>query len=230
MVVQLQNDAKAILMRSDLSFGDSPSISNMGLYRRFGKRALDLTLTLLTAPIVFVLLLPLIACVATDGKNPFYTQMRIGRGGRHYRMWKLRTMVVDADKKLAAYLEKNPEAAEEWNRSQKLKCDPRITKIGRILRKTSADELPQLWNVLRGDMSLIGPRPMMVDQQKLYPGNDYYDLRPGITGSWQVSSRNESSFADRAGFDATYNADLSLGEDVRILVKTVSVVLKATGY
>lgn len=199
-------------------------------YRFFGKRFLDLLLTTLAAPIALPLLIPFLILIARDGGSPFYSQMRIGRNGRAYRMWKLRSMVVGADKKLAEHLAQNPKAKQEWDLTQKLKSDPRITRVGRIIRKTSLDELPQLWNVLRGDMSLIGPRPMMLDQKSLYPGTDYYKLRPGITGAWQVSSRNDSSFADRAVFDDVYNQDLSLKTDLKILLKTVTVVCKATGH
>ena len=112
------------------------------------------------------------------------------------------------------------------------KTGPRVisTKVGRLIRKTSLDELPQLWNVLTGDMSLVGPRPMMPAQAPLYPGQAYYRLRPGLTGYWQISSRNESSFAERAGFDSRYAAELSLRTDVRVLFSTVRVVLRGTGY
>jgi len=131
---------------------------------------------------------------------------------------------------LEYHLRKDPEARREWDEAQKLKRDPRITRIGRFLRKSSLDELPQLWNVLKGDMSLVGPRPMMVDQEALYPGRAYFELRPGITGPWQVSDRNESSFADRARFDNQYLDSLSLSVDLTILFRTVAVVLRCTGY
>jgi lipopolysaccharide/colanic/teichoic acid biosynthesis glycosyltransferase len=144
-------------------------------------------------------------------------------------MWKLRSMVADADARLGAYLDANPERRREWDENQKLRDDPRITPVGRIIRKTSIDELPQLWNVLRGDMSLVGPRPMMPDQQAIYPGTAYYALRPGITGFWQTSVRNESSFADRARFDASYLRDLSFATDFGVLLRTVRVVVCGTG-
>lgn len=143
-------------------------------------------------------------------------------------MWKLRSIVPNAEAQLQSYLDKNPEARAEWDRTQKLRFDPRITPIGRIIRKTSLDELPQLWNVLRGDMSLVGPRPMMVCQKPLYYVSAYYALRPGITGFWQTSVRNESSFAERARFDADYLRHLSLGTDISVLFKTVKVVLRGT--
>ena len=201
------------------------------IYLTGGKRAFDLALCILSAPFA----LPLIAVLALlvvlrDGKNPFYRQRRVGRHGRIYTMWKLRTMICDADAQLEAYLARDPDARREWDKHQKLKCDPRITRMGRLLRRSSMDELPQLWNVMRGDMSLVGPRPMLPEQRALYPGQDYYDLHPGITGSWQVSDRNRSSFAERAGFDTSYRRTVSLREDIRILCATVRVVIRATGY
>jgi exopolysaccharide production protein ExoY len=118
----------------------------------------------------------------------------------------------------------------EWDVTQKLKHDPRVTRFGQVLRRSSLDELPQLWNVLIGDMSLIGPRPMMTSQVALYPGKAYYSLRPGITGHWQTAGRNSTSFEARADYDTAYERDLCLGNDLRILMRTVTVVLKATGY
>ncbi|MGO4909428.1 sugar transferase [Pseudorhodobacter sp. W20_MBD10_FR17] len=200
------------------------------VYRRFGKRLIDVTTILLAAPAILIIVAILAVLVAFDGGKPFYVQKRVGRNGRIYTMWKLRSMVSDADAKLETYLSQNPEARIEWDRDQKLKSDPRITAFGRFLRKSSLDELPQLWNVLKGEMSLVGPRPMMPSQMAMYPGTDYYDLLPGITGMWQVSARNNSSFADRARFDADYNQSLSLGTDIQLLKATVRVVLRATGH
>ncbi len=200
------------------------------LYRNGGKRALDIVLVVATLPITLPVLLLLMAFAALDGHGPIYRQPRIGRDGRVFRMVKIRTMVPDAHALLESYIASDPEARREWNKTQKLKYDPRITPIGRILRKCSLDELPQLWNVLVGDMSLVGPRPMMVGQKKLYPGTAYFALRPGITGFWQISDRNESSFAARAGFDNRYFATLSLPVDFAILVRTVIVVLRGNGY
>lgn len=199
------------------------------IYSAFGKRLLDITLVLLAAPVVLPIVAILSLLVALDGGKPFYTQARVGRGGKTFTLWKMRSMVHNADQKLEAYLEKNPEARAEWDEKQKLDNDPRITRFGHLIRKTSLDELPQFLNVLTGDMSLVGPRPMMPDQKQYYPGQDYYALRPGITGSWQVSARNESSFADRSRFDASYRQDLSLKTDLRLMVATVRVVLRATG-
>lgn len=208
-----------------------PSISHISdtFYRRGGKRFLDLMLLIVAAPLVMVLVAFLALLVTLEGGQPFYTQTRVGRNRRLYKMWKLRTMIRNADQELEAYLKRTPAAQEEWARAQKLKNDPRITSIGRFLRRTSLDELPQLWNVLRGDMSLVGPRPMMPSQIPLYPGQEYYSLLPGITGSWQVSARNTCEFAERATFDASYSKTVSLKEDCRILAATVRVVAKATG-
>jgi exopolysaccharide production protein ExoY len=199
-------------------------------YRRIAKYLLDISLTLVAAPIVLPLVLLMAALIMLDGHNPFYSQLRVGRQGRIFRMWKLRTMVHDAEARLEGYLSKNPAAKLEWDTTQKLKSDPRITLIGRILRKTSLDELPQLLNVLKGDMSLVGPRPMMACQRKNYSGLSYYNLRPGITGLWQVSDRNHCEFSARAYYDDLYDKTMSLRTDISVLLRTVGVVLRGTGY
>lgn len=201
-----------------------------GLYRHVLKRAFDVTAVLASAPVVLPLIGVLALCIRRDGGKAFYTQSRVGKGGRNFRMWKLRSMVSDADARLEAHLADNPAARHEWDRMQKLKSDPRITGFGRFLRRSSLDELPQLWNVLTGDISLVGPRPMMLSQTALYPGMAYYALRPGITGHWQTAGRNSTTFEARAGYDAVYEEDLSLVNDLRILARTVGVVVKATGY
>ncbi|MBC7143048.1 MAG: sugar transferase [Rhodobacteraceae bacterium] len=207
------------------------NISNRrGLYRNVIKRALDVAAVLLASIIVVPVIAVLAIVVALDGSAPFYWNDRVGRGGRTFRMLKLRTMVPQADRLLEEYLSRNAEARLEWNSTQKLKSDPRITRVGRFLRKTSLDELPQLWNVLIGDMSLVGPRPMMPNQRALYTGTAYYALRPGITGPWQVSDRNEVEFSKRAEFDREYDETLSLGTDLKLLFATVRVVVKGTGY
>jgi lipopolysaccharide/colanic/teichoic acid biosynthesis glycosyltransferase len=201
-----------------------------GVYRNAAKRCLDVVLVLLTLPVSLPIILGMMCLTALDGGSPLYCQKRLGRYGRIFYMVKMRTMVPGADALLEHHLRKYPEARREWDETQKLKRDPRITRIGRFLRKSSLDELPQLWNVLKGDMSLVGPRPMMVEQEALYPGRAYFELRPGITGPWQVSDRNESSFADRARFDNQYLVSLSLSVDLTILFRTVAVVFRGTGY
>lgn len=200
------------------------------LYPGLGKRLFDLAFVALIAIPVTLVLAILAILVATDGRSPFYVQERLGRYGRVFRMYKLRSMVTDADAVLKSYLSTNPEALREWDRNQKLKNDPRVTWVGRLIRKTSLDELPQFLNVLKGDMSVVGPRPMMCDQRDLYPGTEYYQMRPGITGAWQTSVRNESSFEERAEYDSDYFHHLSLLTDLKIVMRTFGVVVRATGH
>lgn len=201
-----------------------------GWYVHFGKRALDLVLVILTLPVT----LPVIALCALalwiESGLPFYWQDRIGLGGRRFRIVKLRTMVRDADAQLVRYLATDPAIRDEWNRTQKLRNDPRITPVGNILRATSLDELPQLWNVIKGEMSLVGPRPMLPEQAGLY-GDDscYASVRPGITGLWQVSARNDKEFSHRAKVDVVYCRSLSLWRDIVLMVRTIGVVLRRTG-
>lgn len=201
-----------------------------GLYRSAGKRIIDIVFVIAAAPVIVIVVMILALVIARDGGSPFFSQMRVGRDGRSYRMWKLRTMVTDADTRLDTHLASDPDARDEWDRTQKLRNDPRVTRFGRALRKSSLDELPQLWNVLTGDMSLVGPRPMLPSQQPLYPGSAYYNLRPGITGMWQVSSRNNSEFIERAAFDQEYEQRLSFLTDLRLIVATLAVVLRGTGH
>jgi lipopolysaccharide/colanic/teichoic acid biosynthesis glycosyltransferase len=216
---------------TDPSFreGSSQAVAG-GIYRHFCKRGFDVVAVLLAAPFVLPLVLVLGLMIRRDGGPVFYRQDRVGRGGRVFRLWKLRSMVLDADRELAVHLAANPAARAEWDEHQKLRHDPRITGIGRLIRKASLDELPQLWNVLIGDMSLVGPRPMMPEQQSLYRGRAYYALRPGVTGFWQIGARNHSSFAKRAAFDAQYEQRLSFTTDILVLLATVWVVLRGTGY
>lgn len=205
-------------------------VISKGIYRSAFKRFIDTAITILAAPFVLGIVLILAVLISLDGHNPFYSQLRLGRNGRAFRMWKLRTMVWDADDQLEAYLASNPAAKDEWLKKQKLQSDPRITPIGRFLRKTSMDELPQLWNVIAGHMALVGPRPIMVSQRKKYSGLAYYNLRPGITGLWQVSDRNQCEFSGRVYYDDLYDNTLSFRTDVRVLVRTVGVVFKGTGH
>lgn len=199
-------------------------------YLRVVKPLIDRFAVILSLPIILPVIAILALFIMRDGHRPFYTQKRVGRGGVDFPLLKLRTMVPDADACLEGYLSENPEARAEWNATQKLKNDPRITRVGRLLRKTSLDELPQLLNVLAGQMSLVGPRPMMPCQKSMYPGSAYYRLKPGITGFWQVSKRNGAEFWQRAEYDTSYEREVALGTDIRVLFKTVGVVLRATGY
>ena len=199
-------------------------------YLRHGKRVIDLVLVLLAAPFVLPVVLLTALALWVEGGNPFYQQERMRADGSRYKILKLRTMVQNADKKLAALLDSDPALKREWEETQKLKCDPRITTIGRVLRVTSLDELPQLWNVLTGDMSLIGPRPMLPDQVAIYKGPIYWGMQPGISGLWQVSERNDRNFDYRAEMDRIYRRQVTFREDLSILVRTVIVMARRTGY
>lgn len=194
------------------------------------KRVLDIALILAALPFVAPFMLVISAAIfLKDMHSPFFIQERIGRNGKRFRMWKFRTMVPEAEALLDEHLNANDEARLEWDSKQKLSNDPRCTPIGKLLRRTSMDELPQLFNVVKGDMSLVGPRPMMPSQQAIYPGHSYYRLRPGVTGSWQVSARNNARFADRAHFDDEYERRLSFMQDAKIIAKTIGVVFRGTG-
>lgn len=202
-----------------------------GWYGRYGKRMLDLGVVLLTLPLSLTLTALCALALWMEGGQPFYRQIRLGEGGRRFSIVKLRTMGRDADKELEGYLAADPALRAEWDRTQKLRNDPRITRVGNVLRKTSLDELPQIWNVVKGEMSVVGPRPMMPEQLPLYATPDlYFAQRPGITGEWQVSERNGTSFARRPTADARYGAGMSLTRDLAILVKTVGAVLRRTGH
>ena len=200
-----------------------------GAYAVIFKRIIDVAIVVLALP--FLAPFFLIACffISLDGNSPFFVQERVGMHGKRFMMWKFRTMVPDAEDRLEQYLSENEEARTEWRDKQKLTCDPRITMFGNILRRTSMDELPQMFNVLIGDMSLVGPRPMLPSQQALYEGHGYYRLRPGVTGIWQVTARNSCSFADRAKFDDEYEAKVGFVTDASIFARTVGVVLRGTG-
>ncbi len=208
----------------------APAVQTHNIYRRFGNRAIDIVLVALSSVVVVPLIALLAAIIWVNGGSPFFVQNRVGRGGKSFKMYKLRTMVADSDQYLAKLIRECPETRHEWNSTQKLKDDPRITPFGRFLRKSSLDELPQLINVLTGDMSLVGPRPMLDSQVALYPGHAYYRLRPGVTGFWQICDRNACDFADRAKFDDAYDQALSPSTDARVLLQTIGVVLRGTGY
>jgi len=199
------------------------------IYRRFGKRIFDVLASLAISIFALPLIVLLAICILLEGYNPFYSQLRIGKGGQTFRMWKLRTMVPNADVKLAAHLANNPAAQLEWDERQKLTNDPRITRTGQWLRRSSMDELPQVLNVVIGSMSLVGPRPMMVEQRDSYKGKSYYKMLPGMTGPWQVSERSGSAFAARVGHDDDYYQEMSLRLDLTLIARTVLVVFKGTG-
>lgn len=196
------------------------------------KRSLDI----IGALVFFVLCGPLYLAVAlivlvTMGRPVHYWQYRLGTGGERFKFFKFRSMVRNSDAVLDDFLSGNDMARTEWDTFQKLEKDPRITPIGHFIRKLSLDELPQFWNVLKGDMSLVGPRPCMERQRNLY-GNQwaqYCAMRPGITGLWQVSGRNHLTYAQRVELDARYVDNWTLAGDIRILFKTVRTVLVGDG-
>lgn len=222
--------ATSIERTTDIStLAQSPATRRWGVYRSILKRPVDVLVVLVALPFVLPFMAILSLLIALDGHSPVFRQDRVGKDGRRFVMWKFRTMVPDAEALLERHLCENTNARAEWDAKQKLSIDPRVTRIGRLLRRTSMDELPQIFNVLKGDMSLIGPRPMMPSQQALYPGQTYYLMRPGMTGSWQISARHTSDFAERARYDDLYFSKISLLTDLSILVRTVAVVMRGTG-
>ncbi len=196
------------------------------------KRALDLVFSIGIGLILLPLYIAIAICVRCASPGPvFYSQERIGMNGHRFRAWKFRSMHANADDVLQDHLAKDATLRAEWERDHKLKNDPRVTWIGRILRKTSLDELPQLWNVLRGEMSLVGPRPIVAAEVLKY--GDHYELYekvpPGITGLWQISGRNNTTYEERVGYDAFYVRNWSPWFDLYILACTVKVVLRGEG-
>ncbi|MEM1313285.1 MAG: sugar transferase [Pseudomonadota bacterium] len=206
----------------------SPSAS----YRAKGKRALDLALGLALVPIIAPLVACLCACVwMRDGAWPLFGHRRVGRDDRPFLCWKIRTMVPDAAERLAAHLASDPAAAAEWEADRKLSRDPRVTRFGEFLRRTSLDELPQLWNVLNGEMSFVGPRPVTAEELEKYGAarGAYCRMRPGITGLWQISGRNEVSYGERVQLDLDYLGSISLLRDLKIILRTGLVLVRPTG-
>jgi len=195
------------------------------------KRLFDIVLALVILPVVAPVVGILWLLTRMDGGKGFFGHTRIGRAGTPFKCWKIRTMVPDAEAKLQHYLAENPAAAAQWVREYKLDNDPRITPIGGFLRKTSLDELPQIWNVLCGEMSFVGPRPVIEAELVKYRGSEwaYLSMRPGITGLWQVSGRNDVAYEERVQMDVSYARTLSAGTDLRIIGKTALAVLNRTG-
>ena len=195
------------------------------------KRIFDLV----TASLILISTAPLFAVfgwrISRDGGSVFFSHERIGRHGKPFHCYKFRTMVENADEVLETTLRTDEQARCEWERDYKLKKDPRITSIGRILRSTSLDELPQLFNVLRGEMSLVGPRPVVQDELERY-GEQldlYLETWPGMTGLWQISGRNDTNYGKRVSLDAWYARNWSLWYDIVILIKTIPVLFQRRG-
>lgn len=204
----------------------------MGKWGQTLKRLMDITLVALGGLLISPLLALVALLIRLDSKgNTLYGHIRVGKGERKFKMWKFRTMVQNADQILGEYLQKHPELQTEWEADHKLKHDPRITRVGEILRKYSLDELPQIWNVFRGEMSLVGPRPIVDDECRKYAESFefYKQVKPGITGLWQVSGRNNLSYEERVHLDEYYVRNWSLWLDIYILAKTFWVVISREG-
>jgi Undecaprenyl-phosphate galactose phosphotransferase WbaP len=199
---------------------------------RFIKRTVEIIFCTVGGALIFPMVLLIMLAIKLDSRGPvFYGHKRLGYGGKHFKAWKFRSMVQDSDKVLKEHLAKNPEAAKEWDETQKLRNDPRVGRVGALLRKTSLDELPQVWNVLVGDMSLVGPRPIVDDEVRRYGAQFelYKKVRPGITGLWQVSGRSDTTYGERVELDTYYVRNWSLWLDIYTLVRTVRVVLLGSG-
>lgn len=199
---------------------------------RLVKFLIDRLTTLCGGLLVFPLFLLIAILIRIDSPGPiFYGQTRIGQNGQRFKAWKFRSMVVNADKVLKDYLAAHPEMKQDWENNQKLRNDPRVTRVGRFLRQTSLDELPQLWNILRGEMSLVGPRPIIDEEVEKYGDKFslYTKVTPGLTGLWQVSGRNNLSYEERVSLDAYYVRNWSVWLDVYILIRTIWVVISGEG-
>ena len=199
----------------------------------FIKTAFDFTLTAVGTLVISPLLLYIAYRINKEDPGPiFFAHTRIGKDGKPFPCYKFRSMVVNSKEMLEKYLAENPEAKVEWERDFKLKNDPRVTSIGHVLRKSSLDELPQIFNVLRGEMSLVGPRPVVQEELNKYYGEavkEYCSVKPGITGLWQVSGRSDVDYPERVAMDVEYVRTRSLWKDIVILYKTIDVVLNKKG-
>lgn len=217
------------------AFGLPPYVKSMRTTDFFKATNAKIVADLILSALLIIVLSPVMSViaffVAIDGGPVLYRHRRIGRGGRPFDCLKFRSMVMNADQVLATRLARDPAARLEWADTQKLKHDPRVTRMGRILRATSLDELPQIFNVLRLEMSLVGPRPIVETELPRYGRNVSYYLqaRPGVTGLWQVSGRSNTSYSRRVALDAWYVKNWRFWRDIVILFRTVSVVVRRDG-
>jgi lipopolysaccharide/colanic/teichoic acid biosynthesis glycosyltransferase len=196
------------------------------------KRGIDISLVLVAMPIVLLLIGLVALVVKLSSPGPIlYSHRRIRKGGAFFSMWKFRTMCVNSAEVLEDYLAQHPEARAEWNRTHKLRNDPRVTPICGFLRRYSLDELPQFWNVLVGQMSLVGPRPIVAAEVEKYRDSfdSYCRVKPGVTGLWQVSGRSRVSYDERVALDCQYVGHWSLSRDIVILLKTFASVVNQDG-
>jgi Undecaprenyl-phosphate galactose phosphotransferase WbaP len=193
---------------------------------------MDIFLVLLCAPVLIPLILVIVVVVRFSSPGPvFYSHRRIRRNGEFFSMWKFRTMCQNSSEVLEHYLQRHPEARAEWNKSHKLRYDPRITSVGSFLRRYSLDELPQMWNILTGQMSLVGPRPIVAAEVEKYGDcfSCYCRVKPGLTGLWQVSGRSTLAYPKRVALDCHYVETWSLLGDLIILIKTFPSVVNQDG-
>ena len=222
---------REIIMNVEQQGVQRTSLRELGY--RFIKRTFDIVCGLigLICLIPLTILVKIISVCSGDHKSIFYTQKRIGKNGREFKLYKFRSMVPNADEILEQTLKIDKVRAEEWKKYQKFEHDPRITKIGNILRKTSLDEVPQFINVLKGDMSMIGPRPLVPGELDLHDGNHeiYESVRPGITGWWACNGRSATTYAERLELEYYYVKNKSLWLDIKCVFKTISAVLTKKG-
>lgn len=196
------------------------------------KRSLDVTVAICALVLLGPIFLMIMALVKYRDKGPvFYGHERVGHNGQKFRCLKFRTMAMNGDEILRNHLRDNADAAAEWQATRKLKDDPRVTAVGKVLRKLSLDELPQLINIIRGEMSVVGPRPVVDEELQAYDSFAVYYLRsrPGLTGLWQISGRNDVSYESRIAFDTRYVQNWSLVQDFAIILKTIPAVCAARG-
>ena len=210
------------------------TIKKINIFEKMIKRIIDIIAGLIG--IIFLIPVSLLIfivrlCMKKERGSVFYTQERIGRNGKHFKLFKYRTMIVGADKILEQYLKDNPEAKKEFDANQKLRNDPRITKLGNFLRKTSIDELPQFLNVLIGQMSLIGPRPIVDREIPLFgEAMPIVSLvKPGITGYWAVNGRSDTTYEERVAMERYYVEHYSLWLDIKIFFKTIKTIFEGKG-
>lgn len=216
---------------SDRYSSDAGRVRYSRAYRQGGKRLFDIVIVIAGLPVILPVILVLALLVMRDGGAPFFGHRRVGRDGRTFLCWKLRSMVPDAEARLRDHLAQDPAARAEWDANFKLEKDPRITRLGHFLRRSSLDELPQIWNILKGEMSVVGPRPVTAAEIELYGVHvaEYQSLHPGLTGLWQVSGRNDLSYAERVKLDVSYARSSSLFLDTMIVLRTVRAVIQRTG-
>lgn len=219
----IREDREAAIPRGDLESVRLPS--------DFGKRLFDICGALTIGVLALPLIIGVAIAIRVTGSPIVFSHMRIGQGHRPFKCYKFRSMIPDAERVLSELLRSDVKSLQEWRENHKLRNDPRVTKFGDFLRKSSLDELPQLWNVLKGEMSLVGPRPIVLDELERY-GNKaqvYCSVKPGMTGLWQVLGRNHTTYSRRVSLDALYTRKRSIWVDCWIMMKTAAVVIRRVG-